>query len=267
VLENAPAKATAVIFAERTQDQSDSMTDYFGSITAERIAIGYRTGSREDFRQLRRAAANYPPTADLGPGKDAWSVRVSLADGESIYCPAQSETFPTEDEARAAAVAWAEGVGYDAGWSGDVIISARMESIEHRDNHAGGRGNWLGRGYQHNTGWKVCSYTLPREPKAYRPELHGTHTPAPPATPAAPSVESPNASGEGWTLETHFHTKKETDIFIIVLSNRVDADRFRELTASAKRAGGWYSRAWHGSPGGFAFNTPEDATAWATATL
>jgi predicted RNA methylase len=65
VMAKAPAGAQALIIAEYHVDDSDIMTDYFNSITKREVAIGFRTGSREDFRQLHAAAARFPETADI----------------------------------------------------------------------------------------------------------------------------------------------------------------------------------------------------------
>jgi len=61
----APATAKALIYAEYHEDTSDPMTDHFGSRVTRTVAIGFRTGSREDFRQLRAAAGQFPETAHL----------------------------------------------------------------------------------------------------------------------------------------------------------------------------------------------------------
>ena len=65
VTAKAPTGAKALIFAEYHVDDSDPMTDYFNSRTTRTVAIGFRTGSREDFRQLRAAAAQFPETAHM----------------------------------------------------------------------------------------------------------------------------------------------------------------------------------------------------------
>jgi len=65
VMAKAPAGAKALIFAEYHEDTSDLMTDYHGSRTTRTVAIGFRSGSREDFRQLRAAAARFPETAHM----------------------------------------------------------------------------------------------------------------------------------------------------------------------------------------------------------
>lgn len=65
VMARAPAGAKALIIAEYREDTSDPMSDYFASRTARTVAIGFRFGSREDFRALRAAAAQFPETAHL----------------------------------------------------------------------------------------------------------------------------------------------------------------------------------------------------------
>ena len=61
----APAGAKALIVAEYRVDNSDVMTDYFDSRTTRTVAIGFRSSSREDFRALRAAAAQFPETAHM----------------------------------------------------------------------------------------------------------------------------------------------------------------------------------------------------------
>jgi predicted RNA methylase len=81
VMAKAPAGAKAVIFAEYHEDNSDPMTDYFNSRITRTVAIGFRSSSREDFRALRSAAAQFPETAHmasdeaLGEWQDAQGPR------------------------------------------------------------------------------------------------------------------------------------------------------------------------------------------------
>lgn len=65
VLSKAPPWAKAVILAELRQDRSDPLSDYFSSQTQRTVAIGFRSGTREDFRQLRAAAAQFSETAHM----------------------------------------------------------------------------------------------------------------------------------------------------------------------------------------------------------
>ena len=53
--------------AELIEDQSCYHTDYHGHTTTREVVIGWRRGSREDFRQLRAVAATFEPTKHLGP--------------------------------------------------------------------------------------------------------------------------------------------------------------------------------------------------------
>jgi hypothetical protein len=81
-----PKNAEALIVAELLEDTSDPMSDYFGHKLVRRVAIGWRGGTREDFRQLRAAAARFPETAHLGTG-DAKDVehRETYSMGQGNY--------------------------------------------------------------------------------------------------------------------------------------------------------------------------------------
>lgn len=65
VMAKAPHGTKALILAELHEDASDSMTDYWGTKTLRTVAIGFRSSSREDFRALRAAAAQFPETAHM----------------------------------------------------------------------------------------------------------------------------------------------------------------------------------------------------------
>jgi hypothetical protein len=54
-------------------------------------------------------------------------------------------------------------------------------------------------------------------------------------------------------IEEHTHTKKNFQMWIVILAARVEREEFDALTSRAKAAGGWYSRAWGSTPGGWAF--------------
>ena len=78
VRQRAPVGAGAVVVAELQEDTSDVMSDYHANKTLRRVAIGYRFGQREDFRQLRAVAATFPETAHLtdesSERRDNWSM-------------------------------------------------------------------------------------------------------------------------------------------------------------------------------------------------
>lgn len=56
-------------------------------------------------------------------------------------------------------------------------------------------------------------------------------------------------------IEKSYHTKKEVDIWVVKLTERVERDVFNELRNASKRLGGYYSR----FTGGFVFWEEEDA--------
>jgi hypothetical protein len=78
----------------------------------------------------------------------------------------------------------------------------------------------------------------------------------------APEPAEP-AQGRGYSIEKHHHTKRGFDFWLVVLADRVDREEFERLRDSCKAAGGWYSRKWSSTPGGFAFTEREAAGAWA----
>lgn len=80
----------------------------------------------------------------------------------------------------------------------------------------------------------------------------------PPAKPEPDTV----AQGAGYSIEKHHHTKHGFDYWLVILADRVDRPEFERLRDSCKAAGGWYSRAWRGTPGGFGFKEQEQAGAW-----
>lgn len=252
-----PARAEAVIVAEYEQDESDTMTDYFATKTTRRVAIGWRTGKREDFRQLRAAAATFPETAHMRPGLDSWTIRAVDDRGEWARSypgedSPESKVYGTEAEALAAVE------GYPMP-PGAVEWRTRCESVEHRDNYSMGAGNYLKGCNRYSSGWVVRSYPLGNVP-SWGAELEdATPDPAPATTPRR--VYAPG--GTGYTIEKHHHTKKGFDFYIVVLADRVDRAEFEDIRLSCKRAGGWYSRAWGGTPGGFAFREKADAVTWA----
>ncbi len=71
----------------------------------------------------------------------------------------------------------------------------------------------------------------------------------------------------GYSVEQHTHTKKGFDMYIVVPAERLDRETFNLIRTAAKSAGGWYSRKWGSTPGGFAFKDGETAEQFAAAQL
>lgn len=168
--------ATRLIVAQFNVNESDSYTDYYGGRSARRVVIGFGTGSRESFVQMRKAAALFPPTADYAPGCDEWTVNAprSAPDqhGYAERVPLRDDqgdrmTFSTKEAAeKYVAGLLASAPDQRAGYCGalDFLVYARehgadyrCESLEHRENYSMGGGNYLGRGRY--SGWKVYQTT------------------------------------------------------------------------------------------------------------
>lgn len=257
----APAGSTAVIVAERHEDTSDHMTDYHGHRVTRRVVIGFRKGKRESFKRLREAAAQFPETAHLGPGCDAWAAqlvydhdssspeaeqcyyvpRESYFRGQSVRIPDnRSPEFLTEAELQE----WIAGQSQRAG----TEWRAHCEEVEHRENYSMGGGNYLMRGYRHGSGWCVRSYPLASMDWSNVED-------------GLPAPVQGNAA-DGAEIVEHFHTKRNATVYIVTMGERVDRDEFDRLRSQAKALGGWYSRKWKDSPAGFAFEARDQAEAF-----
>ena len=169
------AKCDRIIVAEYRVDESDCQTDYFNGRTARVVVIGFGKGKRESFRQLRKAAGQFPPTSHMGPGKDIYTPRVVMVDdvvsnGAAYWKGSYShwhhelddtgrKSFPTEVEALAyiAEKGDPEEIVFDG--SKVVRFGWKIEhgSYENRENYSMGGGNYLGT--SRYGGWKVTSTT------------------------------------------------------------------------------------------------------------
>ena len=67
---------------------------------------------------------------------------------------------------------------------------------------------------------------------------------------------------DAYTIRKEYHTKREKDYYLVVPTERL-GDEFQDFKASARAAGGWHNRKWGRVPGGFAFNTRQEAADWA----
>lgn len=167
-----PANAQALIVAEERHDKSDMMTDYFAYSTGRRVAIGWRTGAREDFRQLRQAAAQFEPTAIYRPGFNRWQVWAQdekgdscgtpLIEGRSLYIYGTEEEARSEAEKHRAAlrVEWEERGAMGMTECNFMLhgYTLQKHEVEHRENWSMGAGNYVGDSKY--SGWIVKSYEL-----------------------------------------------------------------------------------------------------------
>ena len=65
--------------------------------------------------------------------------------------------------------------------------------------------------------------------------------------------EIPATTSTTATIEEHTHTKKGFQMFIVIPADRLERDAFTSLRTASQELGGWYSRKWGSTPGGFAF--------------
>ena len=71
------------------------------------------------------------------------------------------------------------------------------------------------------------------------------------------AIDTTSETPGEFSLSKNYHSKRETDIFTASPENRVDKDKYREMNAKAKQLGGWYYKAFRGTPGGFHFPDEE----------
>lgn len=126
---------------------------------------------------------------------------------------------------------------------------------EHREKYSMGAGYYLKQGSRYCTGWKV-------EKSCYALDSLGNRIDE-----IAPALLAPtcNTKGGTFTISEHTHTKKGFQMWICQLGERVERDEFNRLRDAARALGGWYSRPWGGTPGGFAFKDAAKAQQFAEA--
>ena len=175
-----PAWAKALIVAELVEDKSDIQSDYHASVSTSIVALAWSRHSKDLFSEMRKAAALFPETAHLGPGKGHFTARVVFAagiedngryyhDGNWSHWHQDLDegtgiVFQTKDEA----LAFATEKGAPEPLSfGEVSVPFRWEiaerKIEHREKYSMGAGYYLKANDRHSNGWKVHkqTYQLP----------------------------------------------------------------------------------------------------------
>lgn len=83
-----PTWATSAIIAELVEDQSDSMSDYFGSTTRRTVILAWSAHNRDLFPEMRKAAATFPDTAELADAPATAEHREKYSMGGGYYLKA-----------------------------------------------------------------------------------------------------------------------------------------------------------------------------------
>ncbi|WP_420408676.1 methyltransferase [Hoeflea sp.] len=147
-----------------------------------------------------------------------------------------------------------------------AFLADAPEKAEHRQKYSMGGGYFLKDGYRHSNGWKISKQQFYNaDPVQSLPFPAVWAIPEPEAKPQQPGMIGHNRGPalEGVRIEEHTHTKKGFQMFICILPDRVDRDEFDRLRDAARDLGGWYSRPWGKTPGGFAFKSRDNAEAFA----
>jgi hypothetical protein len=80
-----PADAKAVIVAELHEDESNSMTDYFGYSTKRTVILGFSGHTKDIFSEMRKHAANFDGTAYLAAENKDYEHREKYSMGDGYY--------------------------------------------------------------------------------------------------------------------------------------------------------------------------------------
>lgn len=173
-----PSWAEALIVAELEENTSDIQSDYFGSRTLRTVALAWSKSKRDNFAEMRKAAATFPETAIYGPGCDRFTARVVLVDevvsngqaywkgsyshwhselyGESMM---DAPVFRTLAEAQAfiAEKGDPEPITFQVDAGGSKLVTFRWDihrsSVENREKWSMGHGYYLGDSKY--SGWQV----------------------------------------------------------------------------------------------------------------
>jgi hypothetical protein len=80
-----PENAKAVIVAELHENESDSMTDYYGYSTQRTVIIGFSNHTRDLFSEMRKNASNFTETAYLATENKEYEHREKYSMGDGYY--------------------------------------------------------------------------------------------------------------------------------------------------------------------------------------
>ena len=80
-----PDNVKAVIIAELHEDDSDSMTDYFGYNTKRTVILGFSNHTKDLFSELRKYTTNFEETIHLAEVNEKYEHREKYTGGEGYY--------------------------------------------------------------------------------------------------------------------------------------------------------------------------------------
>jgi hypothetical protein len=80
-----PENAKAVIIAELHENESDSMTDYYGYRTQRTVILGFSSHTKDLFSEMRKHASNFEKTTYLATENKEYEHREKYSMGAGYY--------------------------------------------------------------------------------------------------------------------------------------------------------------------------------------
>lgn len=135
-----------------------------------------------------------------------------------------------------------------------VPLASAPEKAEHREKYSMGAGFYLKDGWSNSTGWAIKKVRFYSEggDRAQRVPVGEWALPVDEAVTREATAPAVHGAADGFTLSEHMHERKGFRMWIAT-GPRVEREEYDRLLIAAKALGGWYSRPWNGTPGGFAF--------------
>jgi hypothetical protein len=222
-----------------------------------------------------RAAANVATEkarADLARYKPEWAQYAITAELHEDDCDSMTDYFNAKT-VRTVVIGWskhkrdlfAEMRKAAATFPETAHLATAPESAEHREKYSMGAGYYLKEGSRYCSGWAVQKASLAYLACAgleFAPHIIAADDAEPIA--AIEPAEPIGGNGAGlFTIKRHTHSRRGFDMWICTIGERLERADFDRFLAAAKALGGWYSRAWQGTPAGFAFKSEAAALAFA----
>ncbi len=211
--------------------------------------------------------------AEIAKHQPAWAQAAIVATLEHDDCDSMTDYFNVTSSRRVI-IGWSKHTRdlfpemrkAAAAYPTTAYLADAPESAEHREKYSMGGGYYLKAGSRYCSGWKVSKERLGQYFGGADYEIADCAKAAPPTdekpAPAPTGENGGNVAGL-FRISQHTHTKKGWQMWICELAERVERADFDRFLSAAKERGGWYSRAWQGTPAGFAFKSEAAARAFA----
>lgn len=202
-----PPWAASMIVAEYETDDCDGMTDYFATTSGRPVFLAWSRHGRDLFPELRKAAAQYGPTAHLGPGRGRYHAAIVLGatiqDAGRYYVEGDpspwdrelAREFDTREAADAYVAATPApppillgGAETDAAMPRVWAVTGDARAIEHREKYSMGHGYYLKAGMRYSSAWRVYKVGIPTVGNDGVIDVPIAATPDPPAP--APDLDA-----------------------------------------------------------------------------